>query len=308
MGYNIGSYIHGSDFVYILDFFVPKLKFKQCNSRHKMQIEILNFKPQTLKKFREVINTTSKYRSGPDLVKLFNQFGFNDNYETGFPSRWEYTDDKLSEMKFNDIKNLMESILHPINFINNEEQLHALIDELNKYLVHDNLMLTTNIYKTSFNPYNKHSYSLVLEIEINEEHILELWHKSNKRIKNKDFDGAITSARSMLETTLYHICTESNIEYNKKTEDILDVFKKVMDHFNMNTKQYDDEPNLKQILNGIKTTFIGFLSLRNNLSDAHGKDKVSYKPTARHSELAVNLAGSIAMFFYKTLKDKRIKN
>ena len=36
----------------------------------------------------------SPYRSGPMLVRLFNQFGSNDHYPKngGFPSRWQYLD------------------------------------------------------------------------------------------------------------------------------------------------------------------------------------------------------------------------
>lgn len=37
----------------------------------------------------------SPYRSGPMLVRLFNEFGSNDFYEQGFPSRWKYTEEKL---------------------------------------------------------------------------------------------------------------------------------------------------------------------------------------------------------------------
>jgi hypothetical protein len=37
----------------------------------------------------------SPYRSGPMLVELFNQFGSNDFYGPGFPSRWKYTEERL---------------------------------------------------------------------------------------------------------------------------------------------------------------------------------------------------------------------
>jgi hypothetical protein len=43
-------------------------------------------------------------------------------------------------------------------------------------------------------------------------------------------------------------------------------------------------------------------SLRNRLGDAHGKGKGGVRPAPRHSELAVNLAGSIALFLVETAK------
>ncbi|MDF9620567.1 abortive infection family protein [Pseudomonas entomophila] len=41
-------------------------------------------------------------------------------------------------------------------------------------------------------------------------------------------------------------------------------------------------------------------SLRNRLSDAHGKGKNAAKASPRHAELAVNPAGSMAMFLLTT--------
>jgi len=40
--------------------------------------------------------------------------------------------------------------------------------------------------------------------------------------------------------------------------------------------------------------------MRNKLGDAHGVTKQKVKPQERHSELAVNLEGSMAIFLYKT--------
>ena len=40
--------------------------------------------------------------------------------------------------------------------------------------------------------------------------------------------------------------------------------------------------------------------IRNKLGDSHGKGKGGVKPGPRHAELAVNLAGSVAMFLIST--------
>ena len=262
------------------------------------------FNPRTLEKFREVINHEIIYRNGLNLVKLFNSFGFNDAYDKGFPSRHMYTDDKLSKMKFNDIKKLIESLLEPINFISKEKELLNLINDLNKYLIYDNLILTKNANKVLFKPCNQNTSSLISGFEIEEAHILELWNKSIKRIKeDKDFDGALTSAKSMLESVFFYILSECKVEYDTKKDNMPALYQKVVDSLNMDTKKHDDKI-LKQILTGIKTTFTGFIELRNRFSDSHGKEKL-YKLKARHSELAVNLAGTVAIFFYKTLKEQK---
>lgn len=59
----------------------------------------------------------------------------------------------------------------------------------------------------------------------------------------------------------------------------------------------------KQILGGINSIVLGLASLRNTYGDAHGKSSKSYRPKERHSELAVNLAGSMCVFLYKTFKE-----
>ena len=54
--------------------------------------------PKTIEKLRIIINEESEYRSGPQLVSFFNNFGFNDEYRQGFPSRWAYTQEKLEKI------------------------------------------------------------------------------------------------------------------------------------------------------------------------------------------------------------------
>lgn len=50
------------------------------------------------------------------------------------------------------------------------------------------------------------------------------------------------------------------------------------------------------------STYLG--ALRNRLSDAHGKGKGGVKAAPRHAELAVNLAGSTALFLLATWEAK----
>ena len=58
--------------------------------------------------------------------------------------------------------------------------------------------------------------------------------------------------------------------------------------------------SFKQILGGCTAVVEGLGALRNRLSDAHGQGKRPVKPAPRHAELAVNLAGAVAMFLVAT--------
>jgi len=70
------------------------------------------------------------------------------------------------------------------------------------------------------------------------------------------------------------------------------------------TKQHQEQI-FKQILSGTSSVVTGLGALRNKLGDAHGKSKKSIKPSERHSEFAVNIAESIAVFLYRTYKETK---
>ena len=54
------------------------------------------------------------------------------------------------------------------------------------------------------------------------------------------------------------------------------------------------------ILGGCTAVVEGLGTLRNRLSDAHGKGKIAAKPQPRHAELAVNLSGALTQFVLST--------
>ena len=52
------------------------------------------------------------YLTGTKLIDLFNQFGFCDNYDTDFPSRWKYVEEKLEIINNTDhLSSVLEYLL-----------------------------------------------------------------------------------------------------------------------------------------------------------------------------------------------------
>ncbi len=93
---------------------------------------------KTLEKLRGLINEETEYRSGPKLVQFFNELGFNDTYGQGFPSRWIYTDEKLSKINGTpELDKCIKNLFAPVNFIGRMGELDKFIDEFNQYLVFD---------------------------------------------------------------------------------------------------------------------------------------------------------------------------
>jgi adenylate kinase family enzyme len=141
-------------------------------------------------------------------------------------------------------------------------------------------------------------------IQFDEAHIHTQWQKAIER-KSNDPEGAITIARTLVESTLKYILDEQNISYSENS-DLSELYKEVAKSLNLAPEQHQEQI-FKQILGGANGIISGLGSLRNKLGDAHGKSKVHVKPKERHSELAVNLAGSMALFLYKTYWESKEK-
>lgn len=93
---------------------------------------------KTLEKLRQIINEESEYRSGPKLVEFFSKLGFNDTYGQGFPSRWKYTDEKLSQINGTpELDKCIKEVFAVVNFAYNVSVLDKLIDDFNKILTFD---------------------------------------------------------------------------------------------------------------------------------------------------------------------------
>lgn len=152
----------------------------------------------------------------------------------------------------------------------------------------------------------KSTSPLEVSIVFDEVHIHSQWQKALER-KQLEPEGAITSARTLIESILKYILDEQKIKYKDGAE-LPDLYKDVAKSLNLAPEKYQEQI-FKQILGGASGIVSGLGALRNKLGDAHGKSKNSVKPSERHSELAVNLAGTMAIFLFKTFKEtKLLKN
>lgn len=95
---------------------------------------------RTLEELRKIINgdNTEDYRSGPKLVDFFNDLGFDDVYEQGFPSRWVYTDQKLEAINGTpELDNCIKKVFAVVDYIERIDYLDKQIGHFNQYLAFD---------------------------------------------------------------------------------------------------------------------------------------------------------------------------
>jgi len=134
---------------------------------------------------------------------------------------------------------------------------------------------------------------------VSSETISAAWSKALDR-RNTDPDGAITAARSLLESVCKHILDDKGVAYSP-TDDLPKLYNQACQHLNLAPSQHAEDI-FKRILGGCTAVVEGLGSLRNKLGDAHGQGRRTVKPASRHAGLAVNLAGSMAMFLVETWK------
>jgi len=133
--------------------------------------------------------------------------------------------------------------------------------------------------------------------KVDSEHVRDAWQKALER-RDSDPQGAITSARTLIESVCKHILDKTGTSY-EDSFDLQKLYSTTAKQLQLSPAQHNEDV-FKQILSGCQSVINGMAALRNSLSDAHGKGKAGVKPAPRHAELAVNLAGSMATFLIAT--------
>lgn len=137
---------------------------------------------------------------------------------------------------------------------------------------------------------------------LSESEVHAIWARALER-RATDPEAAITSARTLLESTCKHILDEAGVTYDDKA-DLPKLYGTTARTLDLAPDQHTEQI-FKQILGGCHAVVDGLGAMRNRLSDAHGRGKAAVRPSARHAALAVNLAGAMATFLLETWAHRR---
>jgi hypothetical protein len=133
----------------------------------------------------------------------------------------------------------------------------------------------------------------------NPEGVARVWEKASARLASGDPEGAITAARTLLETVCKHIIEGIPGDGYSTHDDMPKLYRLAAARLNLSPDQHTEDA-FKQILGGCSSVIQGLATLRNRIGDAHGQGSKPVRPQARHAALAVNLAGSMATFLIET--------
>lgn len=135
---------------------------------------------------------------------------------------------------------------------------------------------------------------------LDKDYVTQAWHKALER-RDQDPEGAITAARTLLESICKLVIDSSGQSYCEK-DDLPKLYHQTALILNLAPSQHT-EKIFKVILGGCQQVVNELGNLRNKIGDAHGHgEKRPTRPGPRHAALAVNLAGSMATFLVETWK------
>lgn len=245
----------------------------------------------------------SRYRSGFKLVHLFNEYGANDVYGAGFPSRWSYAEDKLRGL--NDSEGLVAvlcAVLHPTEFLDIEPEPQGALDHVNARLRYDGYEVsldgegvpgvrTLQGSLVTFAHANARSDADVHRF------LDEQLDKCDQKLRGGDYDGAITNARSLAEAVLIDLERQLSTDPPDYDGDLLRLFKRVQKLLDLEPTRPDVDNTLKQVLSGLASIVSGLAGTSNKMGDRHAR---SYKPAKRHAVLVVDSAKTLANFLIST--------
>lgn len=249
------------------------------------------------------------YRSGFELVRLFNEYGANDTYGEGFPSRWRYAEGEIERL--NDtpaLTRLICEVLHPREFVGSELDLQVAYDYLNARLKFDGYEVVLDNDRPRVRDLTGSTVEFGHPFEGSEEdtHIFidEQVAKCEQKIREKDYDGAVTNARSLIEAVLIEIEGDLDPDAPPYDGDLPKLYKRVMKHLNLDPARPDVEGSIRQVLSGLVSIVGGIAGMSNKMGDRHAR---TYRPSKRHAVLVVNSAKTLASFLFETFasRDKR---
>lgn len=200
----------------------------------------------------------------------------------------------------------LEDVLHPIRRDRNEQE--KIVAKLNPILRRDGYILTPSKPISGYPTYviqavaatgTQPADNLITEtlVAFDESSVHLAWQKALDR-RVSDPEGAITAARTLLETVCKHIIDEAGSTYDNN-DDLPKLYNAAAEFLNLAPSQHSEKA-FKSILGNCQSVVGNLATLRNKLGDSHGQGKRYVRPAARHAELAVNLAGSMAMFLVAT--------
>lgn len=128
--------------------------------------------------------------------------------------------------------------------------------------------------------------------------VLREWERAREQVR-RDPAGAITAARSMLESVCKHVLGALDPTFDEKSH-LPSMYRRVLEV--LGKAPTGAEKAVRQIVSGCMSIVQGTAELRNELGDAHGRGPGKPDAMPRLAYLAVNAASTAALYVLQTFE------
>jgi hypothetical protein len=178
--------------------------------------------------------------------------------------------------------------------------IHDAIALVNELLSFDGYEIVA--HGSAYDVVDKQRGEILVDVRLEPSHlshafIMEQIEKCRTKIGVKDYDGAITNARSMVEAVLTAIEKEIDSTALDYDGNLPRLYKRVQGHLNLSPDNPKVSESLKQTLTGLSSIIQGLAALSNRMGDRHVRE---YKPAQHHAVLVVNSAMTFSNFIFDT--------
>lgn len=247
------------------------------------------------------------YMSGPELVRFFNEFGGNDVYGQGFPSRWQFAEARLRQ--HNDTPTLarvIEALFDPRRFLDESRPINKAVEFVNQYLRFDGyeLVKVGQLFRVRDGQGVTVDVCMPVTPTLSHPFIDEQIEKCDGKVTAGDFSGAVTNARTLVEAVLLALEAQLTGVETGYDGDLPRLYKRVQKLLNLEPDRKDISDALRAVLSGLSSIVHGLAPLRNKMSDAH---PAVFQPSRHHAKLAVNAAKTLVDFLFDTYEYQRVR-
>jgi hypothetical protein len=199
----------------------------------------------------------------------------------------------------NELKKIIESSVRPSDYLNTDFATIEVVNYLNSFFKHDGLVLVSS--GKNFTLSTVQGIQLMDSDEkkdiLSEEYITELSAKCDLKLSNKDFDGAITNSRTLLEAVLVSLEERLTGKRENYKGDLPKQYKSVSKLLKLDDERTDLDDRFKDVIRGLIMTVNGLAPLRNKMSDGHARER---KPAPHHAKVIVNASKTISVFLVES--------
>jgi hypothetical protein len=127
--------------------------------------------------------------------------------------------------------------------------------------------------------------------------VREVWERAQAR-RAEDPDGAITLARTLLETVCKHILAARAVAY-EDADELPRLYRLTAETLRIAPNDATEDA-FRRIFGGCTSIVESLGTIRNRMGDAHGRGADAVRVEPRYARLAVNLSGAMATFLVET--------